>query len=322
MMTKPDDFRALSHDLNRGMWAAAAIGVLFEHGLAEHLREPRTIEELFARRPGPAPEVVARCLDLAATLGVVVREGARYRLAEGALPFTQSPMREGMMGNLRSNLMQALALLDAPVGGWRHTSRALLQSQGDASSVLAPLMKGMIAPNLDGLTARLEQPGARFLDVGVGVAALAIAMCRAFPAVRAVGIDSSDTPLSIARENVASAGMTDRIELRKTGVHELAEEGAFDLAWLPSFFVDTAQIRTAVARIHASLRPGGWVICGTDTAGVDERDRATWALIRTMWGGAEIDAAAAEKVLAGAGFTSVRTLPLPPTAPAMVVGRR
>jgi SAM-dependent methyltransferase len=252
----------------------------------------------------------------------VVRDGLRYRLAEGVLPFTQSPLREGMMGHLRTNLMQALALLDAPVGEWRHTSRALLQSQGDASSVLAPMMKGMIAPHLDGLAARLEQPGARFLDVGVGVAALAIAVCRAFPALRVVGIDSSDTPLSIARENVANAGLGDRVELRRTSIGDLADEGAFDLAWLPSFFVDTAQLRTGVARVHAALRPGGWIICATDSEGNDDRDRATWALVRTAWGGADLGSAAAEEALAEAGFTSVRTLSLPPTAPAMVVGRR
>ena len=44
-----------------------------------------------------------------------------------------------------------------------------------------------LARQLDDLSARLGRPEARFLDVGTGVGALAVAMCRVFPHLRVVG---------------------------------------------------------------------------------------------------------------------------------------
>ena len=58
-------------------------------------------------------------------------------------------------------------------------------------------------------------------------------MCRLFPTVRAVGLEPAQAPLALARRNVAGAGLEDRIELRGQRVEELADEEAFDVAWLP-----------------------------------------------------------------------------------------
>jgi 2-polyprenyl-3-methyl-5-hydroxy-6-metoxy-1,4-benzoquinol methylase len=115
-------------------------------------------------------------------------------------------MRTALAGDLRTNLMQALELLDRARGhekreGWTHVDEACLQSQGDASAALAGMVKSVL-PELDDLGARLECPDASFLDVGVGVGALAIAMCRVFPQLRVVGIDTFDAPLALARKNV------------------------------------------------------------------------------------------------------------------------
>ena len=61
----------------------------------------------------------------------------------------------------------------------------------------------MIAPKLDGLAARLEAPGAAFLDVGVGVGLLGVEMARLWPNLRIVGIDVWPPSLALARQNVA-----------------------------------------------------------------------------------------------------------------------
>src|SRR6185503_11236410 len=127
---------------------------------------------------------IDRLFGVAETVGVVVAEGSRRRLAPGALPFAQPPMRPALAGDLRTNLMQAFAFLDRARGGsksegWTHVDAALLQSQGDASMALAGMVKNIL-PELDDLAARLERSEASFLDVGVGVGALSIAMCRAF----------------------------------------------------------------------------------------------------------------------------------------------
>ena len=248
MIGNPQEMRALTQELANSTWTLAAIGTLFESGLVEHLREPRTADELGALCTGLSRGRIERCLAVAATAGVVVADGAKYRLAPGVTPFTQPPMRAVLEGDIRSTLMQTTALLDSagdphPLPGWRHTSAALLQAQGDASAMFAPMFKANIVGSLGDLAARLDRPGARFLDIGVGVASLAIAMCRAWQALHAVGVDTFDVPLGLARRNVERAGLADRIELRQTAVEDLREEESFES-------------RVDAEHLHPGPRPG------------------------------------------------------------------
>jgi predicted O-methyltransferase YrrM len=263
----------------------------------------------------------------------VSTDAQRYRLAAGALPFSEPPGRVALRGDLRSQLMQALAFLDAAgsgnsngssstAAGWIHTNPALLQAQGDASMAMVPLLKGHVVPTLGDLAARLERPGARFLDVGVGVASLAIAMCRAWPELQVVGVDSRDSPLALARENVARARHAERIELRQLAVEQLRDEASFELAWLPSFFIDAAVLPRALSRVHAALRPGAWIILPVSGLVGPERNRAVFALISQLWGGPAWTSEEAETRLKDAGFSNVRNLPGPPSAPPLLVAQR
>jgi Methyltransferase domain len=328
MIGNPQEMRGLSQELSNATWTLGAIGALLESGLVEHLREPRSAPELAALCPGLSRGRIERSLAVAAAAGVVVVEGAQYRLATGALPFSQPPMRAVFQGEVRATLMQVMAFLDSasdprPLPGWRHTNAALLQAQGDASSMVAPSLKTHIAPALGDLAARLERPGARFLDVGVGVASLAISMCRVWPGLQVVGLDTFDVPLGLARQNIDRAGLADRIELRQIGVEDLRDEESFDLAWMPSFFVPAAVLPPAVARVRASLRPGGWMVFPVGgLAGGDERARAVLALISELWGGPALSAAEAEKLLRDAGFSTVRVLPGPPSLPPFLAAQR
>ena len=327
MIGNPQEMAALTHNLVTSVWTLGAIGALFESGLVDPLKESCSLDDLAARCPGLSRGRIERCLGVAAAAGVVTRDGERYRLAEGAVPFAQPPMRAGFQGEIRTMLMQAVALLDSSSGsrasaGWSHTDRALLQSMGDASGRFAPMFKGGIVASLGDLAARLERPGARFLDVGVGVASLSIAMCRAFPELHVVGLDNYDVPLGIARENVARTGLSDRIELRLLAVEDLPDEQAFDLAWLPSFFIAPAAIASAVARVRAALRPGGWMVFPVASSAGDDRQRAVFALMGEIWGGPGLSAVEAESLLKQAAFSQVRTLPGPPGAPVTLVAER
>ena len=327
MIATPPEMRALTHDLTVSMWTLSAIGVLFESGLAESLREPRPLDELAARCPGLSRTLIERCLGVAAAAGVVVSEGDRYRLADGATPFSHEPLRATLRGDIRSQLMQALTFLDSstgqtPVEGWRHTDRSLLQAQGDASAAFPPMLKANMVAALGDLAARLERPGAHFLDVGVGVGSLSIAMCRLWPELHAVGVDVFDVPLAIARENIARASLEARIELRKAPIEDLLDEASFDLAWLPAFFLGAAAAKGAAARGRASLRPGGGVLRPVAGAAGDERQKAVWAMICDLWGGPALSLADAEALLTATGFSSIRTMAGPSWAPALVVGQR
>ncbi len=328
MIQTPPDLKMLTSELTSSTWTLTTIAVLFESGLAAQLSEPKTAEELASRCPSMPASRIERCLALAMASGVVVAEGPKYRLAPGAIPFAQPPMRASLQGDLRSTLMQAVAFLDAATAGpakdgWHHTSRALLQAQGDASTMLPPMLKMNLLAQMGDLGDRLEQPEARFLDVGTGVGGLAIAMCRLFPHVRVVGVDMYDVPLGIARENVAAAGLGERIELRQQRIEELRDESAFDLAWLPTFFVPERALAAATAHVRAALRPGGWLLFPISAcpAGTDAQ-RAMIALLTDMWGGTVLSVERAEAVLKEAGFTELKPILGPPFAPALMVAKR
>jgi precorrin-6B methylase 2 len=69
----------------------------------------------------------------------------------------------------------------------------------------------MIAPRLQGLQERLEDSGT-FLDIGMGVAGLSIAMARTWPKLRIVGVVSGRRPSSLAGDNVRAAALENWIE--------------------------------------------------------------------------------------------------------------
>jgi SAM-dependent methyltransferase len=328
MISNPHEMRALSQDLANATWTLAAIGALLESGLMEHLREPHSPDELATRCATLSKSRIERSLAVAAAAGVVVAEDGRYRLAPGGMPFAQPPMRAVLQGEIRTTLMQATAFLDGstdarPLGGWRHTSPELLQAQGDSSAMFAPAFKMNFVASMGDLATRLERPGARFLDVGVGVASLAIAMCRSWPTLHVVGLDTFDVPLGMARTNVERAGLADRIELRRSAVEDLRDEESFELAWVPSFFVPSSVLAAAVARVFASLRPGGWLLFPIGGfAGNDERARSVFALICELWGGPALTIAEAEPLLKEAGFSTVRVLAGLPSTPPLLVAQR
>ncbi|MBX3190820.1 MAG: methyltransferase domain-containing protein [Labilithrix sp.] len=324
MFESPEELRAFTSELDQSTWTLAAIGALFESGLAAHLREPRTIEELAARLPALPAGRIRRIVAIAALSGLVSSEGDRHQLAPGAAPLAGPPRSIALAGDIRSTLMQAVAFLDDCLSprasrGWLHTNPAILQAQGDASSALAGFL-GELLPTIDDAGVRLARPGARFLDVGTGVGALAIAMCRVFPALAVVGLDVSDAALAIAKKNVAGASLGERIELRRLPIEDLREESAFDLAWLPSFFIPTTPV--AAARIHAALRPGGHLVLAFGGTSSDPRSNAVWSLIEDLWGGAGAPPEEVPAILLRAGFSSTRAIPGPAWAPSLVVARR
>src|SRR5579871_3704922 len=116
MIKTPMELSALTQELSISVWTLGATAALFESGLAAHLAEPRSVDELVPLCPSLPRGRIERSLALLATTGIVTADGGKYRLAEGAMPFSRPPMRATLQGDLRSTLMQALAFLDASGG--------------------------------------------------------------------------------------------------------------------------------------------------------------------------------------------------------------
>jgi SAM-dependent methyltransferase len=227
-----------------------------------------------------------------------------------------------MAGQAGAPILQAAAVLRGDAQSWAGQSDAALIAQGRASGQAAAGLIKFGFPMMPGLAESLAQPNARMLDVGTGVAALAVAWAELLPAVTVVGIDVLPRVLALAARTVAASRVADRVVLREQDVAELTDENQYRLAWLPAPFVPEAALREGMPRIFRALAPGGWVIVGHGKYAGNPTEDAVSRFKTVAFGGTALDDAAACQLLIDTGFDNVSTMPTPPGAPAIAVGRR
>jgi cyclopropane-fatty-acyl-phospholipid synthase len=103
---------------------------------------------------------------------------------------------------------------------------------------------------------RLE-PGERLLDIGCGWGSLLIHAAREY-GVQGVGVTLSEAQARLARERVAAAGLSDRIEIRVQDYRELAD-GPFDKIASVGMYehVGRGELDRYTDAVHELLAPGG-----------------------------------------------------------------
>jgi demethylmenaquinone methyltransferase/2-methoxy-6-polyprenyl-1,4-benzoquinol methylase len=110
------------------------------------------------------------------------------------------------------------------------------------------------------LVSRIPHDAGRVLDVATGTAAVAIELVHANPERTVVGIDQSPEMLAAGGQRVASAGLSDRIELREARAEDLPfADGEFDaltFTYLLRYVDDVPATLRELARV---VRPGGTV---------------------------------------------------------------
>jgi len=140
--------------------------------------------------------------------------------------------------------------------------------RGDEDLATAQLQK------LDHVLCKLKLgPGQRLLDIGCGWGALVIRAAERY-GVQAVGITLSENQYVLARERVAQAGLSDRIDIRLQDYRDIPPEGGFDrIASIGMFeHVGLANLGAYFRRIHELLKPGGIAMNhGITSASIDSR---------------------------------------------------
>jgi protein-L-isoaspartate O-methyltransferase len=172
------------------------------------------------------------------------------------------------------------------------------------------------------MAAALQAPGAAFLDVGTGCGWLAIALARAFPAARVVGIDIYDLVLGLAQRNVAESGLGDRVEIRRQDARTMDDEAAYDAVWLPLPFLPKAIVPAVIAASVRALRPGGWLLPGGFAGPPDELARLVTDLRTVRSGGHPWGAAELLPELTAAGLAEVHAVPRTWSAPVQLFAGR
>jgi len=260
--------------------------------------------------------------------GLVGRDGDAFTvdpLLQIADPATARSAAAARLSALR----QAVTVAESEQGAgtapsWERHDDTVLLNQGRASAASGRAIATRVVPALPGLAERLAQSGSRILDVGTGVSALALALAAAFPHAELVGIDVSQRVLDLARTELAEAdpAVASRITLRLEDVGTLDENAAYDLIWLPVPFLSEPALESAIPRVLTALRPGGWLITGTNPPAEDPLRRAVAAWTADLNGGNSGDTDRVGEVLSAAGFCGEQRFPTVPGGPVLLAARR
>ena len=262
-----------------------------------------------------AGEITAAALEFLTAGGFSVTRGLTQTRA-GA--FTGQELASHAAGSLH----QADALASGGGIDWSAQSDQVLLAQGRASAVGARAFQKLMLPLMGDLGDRLARPGARMLDIGTGVGALAVAFAEHFPQLQVLGIDVLDRSLALARQAITASEVADRVTVRSQDVAEFSDAAGFDLAFLPAPFVARSAIEAGLPRVAAALRPGGWLFLARGKFDGSAAEVALTRLKTLVYGGTPLTEAEAHGLLRRAGLTQVQAVPTPDGAPGMTIGRR
>jgi SAM-dependent methyltransferase len=227
----------------------------------------------------------------------------------------------GLAAQAAAPIHQVASLLRGEGRMWAAQSDEALVAQGRASAQGAAAFAQFGLPMLAGLREAFDG-GARMLDVGTGVAALAVAYAELFPRLTVVVIDVLPRVLALAAQTVSASSVADRVILREQDVSSLDEPETYAFAWVPAPFLPASALGAGVERVVDALWPGGWLMLGHGKYGGSAVDDAVGRFKTIAYGGTALDDGEAERMLSSAGLVEVSTPPTPHGSPAITVGRK
>lgn len=230
--------------------------------------------------------------------------------------------REGAAAQAAAPILQVASLLRGEGQVWESQPDEALVAQGKASAQGVGMFAQFGLPMMPGLAELLAEPGARMLDVGTGVAALAVAWAQHFPLLTVVGIDVLPRALALAAATIANSDVADRVVVREQDVAQLNEPTTYSIGWLPAPFLPPAALHQGVVNVARALLPGGWLIIGHGKFRGDPLEDAVSRFKTTAFGGTALDDGQAQRLLRDAGLKDIVALPTPPGAPAVTAARR
>jgi hypothetical protein len=217
---------------------------------------------------------------------------------------------DSLAGGTLSYLRRALRHAEGGDAGWTADDLDLVVAQGRGSVSAATAVGEGLLPQMPAAHDAFLAGRGRFLDVGVGIGAVAVTLCSMYPGTTAVGLDVLAPVLDLARVELAATGMSDRVELRLQSVADLRDREEYDLVWLPQAFIPRSALVAGLAAVHRALRPDRWLVAPVMAAPEDADDfqRAVHAHGAHLTGGGPITVTEVTGLMEQAGFDRVTAL--------------
>ncbi|MEO5985622.1 MAG: class I SAM-dependent methyltransferase [Candidatus Limnocylindria bacterium] len=235
---------------------------------------PARPDEL-AARTGTDARYVCEWLEQQATSGILETEATgRFVLSDAHAAVLVDPESPDLMAPLTRMLVAAFGRLPELVDayrsgagmGWERYGADMREGQAAFNRpAFTHLLGAEWLPAIADVHERLSaEPAARVLDVGCGEGWSTIAIARAYPHVRVLGIDLDGPSIESARAHAAGSGAGDRVKFSHADAATLV--GAdFDVAIIIEAVHDMANPVPVLSAIRTALRPGAPLIV------VDER---------------------------------------------------
>ncbi|GEM_PF-1646903 len=210
--------------------------------------------------------------------------GARMALGDG-LDEANEEQASVALTMVEMALSEAGELFRNPDRGsnWEITDAAAMQAMGRSSKSAFIRMKSIA----EMYPAMRETFSGTFLDVGTGVAGIALEAARSCPEIKVEGIDIWEPALELARKNIAESGYSDRVSARNLDVCALDEQDRYSLVWLPTMFLKRPIVEAAFDRIVRASVHNAYLVAGIYTQPADPF-LALMANLRTLRSGGEI----------------------------------
>jgi ubiquinone/menaquinone biosynthesis C-methylase UbiE len=143
-------------------------------------------------------------------------------------------------------------------------------------------------------------------------------MAKAFPSLTLVGIDGDAHSLSKAAENLAKAGVGDRVTLRQQTFESIDIEGGFDFAYMNISLHEARDKPATVVNCYRALNAGGMLAVSElpfpeDQASLRSDAGGLLSLMQlheVYFGGHHLTVREAQDLLKEAGFADIGVIPV------------
>ncbi len=156
-------------------------------------------------------------------------------------------------------------LLDAfrTGGGVPYEDYGVDLAEGQAGST-RPLFRNLLAQEwltaMPDIHARLQAPGARVADIGMGLGHSSIAIAQAYPNVQVDGFDLDELSVRAAQANAEAAGVADRVTFQVRDAGDPALAGRYDLAFAFECIHDMSNPVATLRAMRRLVGDGGTVL--------------------------------------------------------------